>query len=87
MGLASVSAAEQKAGIRSLYAEFFWGYGAEISLFCLGLLSNWTYKRAYTQSLLEREAAESRVKRPDIHSRFFEIHEELEVAPRPGALA
>jgi hypothetical protein len=41
---------DQKTGIRSLYDEFFQGYGAEISLFCLELLSNSTYKPTYALS-------------------------------------
>jgi hypothetical protein len=38
---------EQKTGVRSLYAEFFRGYGAEIRLFRPDFRSNWTYKPTY----------------------------------------
>ena len=36
---------EQKTGIRSLYDEFFRGYGAEIRLFCPDFRPNSTYKQ------------------------------------------
>ncbi len=36
---------EQKTGIRSLYDEFFRGYGAEIRPFAPNFCSNSTYKR------------------------------------------
>ena len=39
---------EQKTGIRSLYDEFYRGYGVEIRLFCLKFLSNSMCKRAST---------------------------------------
>ena len=39
---------EQKTGIRSLYDEFFQGYGAEVRLICLGFRPNSTYKPTYT---------------------------------------
>ena len=35
---------DQETGIRSLYAEFFRGYGAEIRLFCPDFRPNSTYK-------------------------------------------
>jgi hypothetical protein len=35
---------EQKTGVRSLYAEFFRGYGAEIRPFSFEFRPNWTYK-------------------------------------------
>ena len=35
---------DQKTGIRSLYDEFFRGYGAEIRLFCPDFRPNSTYK-------------------------------------------
>jgi hypothetical protein len=35
---------EQKSGIRSLYDEFFRGYGAEIGLPCPEFRQNSTYK-------------------------------------------
>ena len=39
---------EQETGIRSLYDQFFRGYGVEISLFSLALLSNWTHNQYHT---------------------------------------
>ena len=42
---------EQKTGIRSLYDEFFRGYGAEIRLVCPDFRPNSTYKRTSTPSL------------------------------------
>ena len=39
---------EQETGIKSLYDEFFWGYGAEIRLFCPEFRPNLTYKRTST---------------------------------------
>jgi hypothetical protein len=35
---------EKKTGVRSLYAKFFRGYGAEIRLFRPDFRTNWTYK-------------------------------------------
>jgi hypothetical protein len=42
---------DQKTGIRSLYAEFFPGYGAEIRLSRPDFRPNSTYKRTSTQRL------------------------------------
>jgi hypothetical protein len=36
---------DQKTGIRSLFAEFFRGYGAEIRLICPRFRPNSTYKQ------------------------------------------
>jgi hypothetical protein len=41
---------EQKTGIRSLYDEFFRGYGAGIGLFCPEFGPNSAYKRSSTLS-------------------------------------
>ena len=41
---------EQKTGIRSLYDEFFRGYGAEIGLLRLDVRPDSTYKPTYTRS-------------------------------------
>ena len=41
---------DQKTGIRSLYDEFFRGYGAEIRLFCPDFRPNSTYKQSSTTS-------------------------------------
>jgi hypothetical protein len=35
---------DQDTGIGSLYAEFFWGYGAEIRRSCPSFRPNSTYK-------------------------------------------
>ena len=40
---------EQKTGIRSLYDEFFRGYGAEMRLICPDVRPNSTYKPTYTR--------------------------------------
>ena len=41
-------AMDQETGIRSLYDEFFQGYGAEIRLFRTDFRPNSTYKRSST---------------------------------------
>jgi hypothetical protein len=41
---------EQETGIRSLYVEFFPGYGTEIGLFCPNSRPNSAHKRTYARS-------------------------------------
>jgi len=47
---------DQETGIRSLYDEFFRGYGAEIRLFCSASRPNSTYKQSYALSFRSRLA-------------------------------
>jgi hypothetical protein len=46
---------EQQTGIRSLYDEFFRGYGAEIRLSSPEFRPNSTYKRTYSPSVRIRQ--------------------------------
>jgi hypothetical protein len=47
---------EQKTGVRSLYDEFFRGYGAGIGPSCLGYRPNSTYNPTSTPSFRTRVA-------------------------------
>ena len=53
---------EQETGIGALYDEFFQGYRAEINLFSIAFLSDWTYKRAYALGLFPTVHAHARVR-------------------------